>query len=81
MQRRHDAGRDVRSIKLRDQFSKHAAPLLLGNFRDDPALLGQATEPLLNERYLSSVEVSALNAGLSRQNADVLPERLLFDHR
>src|SRR5215472_10960438 len=35
---------------------------------------------LLDERYLCSVEVDALNVGLSRQNADVLPERLLFDH-
>jgi hypothetical protein len=35
---------------------------------------------LLNERYLRPVEVGALNVGLSRKNADVLPERLLFDH-
>src|SRR5262252_3128130 len=37
-------------------------------------------KPLLNEGYLCSVEVGALNVGLSCQNADVLPERLLFDH-
>ena len=47
MQRRHDAGRDVRSIKLRDQFSKHAALCSWANLRDHPALLGQATEPFI----------------------------------
>ena len=52
MQRRHDAGRDVRSIKLRDQFSKHAAPVLLANFRDHSALLGQATRAFI-EREVS----------------------------
>jgi hypothetical protein len=31
MQRRHDAVRDVRTIKLRDQLSKHSAPLFLSN--------------------------------------------------
>src|SRR5262245_54020946 len=35
---------------------------------------------LLNERYLCSVEIRALYVSPSRQNADVLPKRLLFDH-
>jgi hypothetical protein len=36
---------------------------------------------LLNERRLISVQVGALNIGLSRQNGNILPERLLFDPR
>src|SRR6478672_2558247 len=36
--------------------------------------------PLLNERNLRSVEVGPLNVRLPRQNTDVLPQRLLFDH-
>src|SRR5579863_4134487 len=38
-----------------------------------------ALPPLLNERDLRSVEVGALNVGLAGQNADILPERFLFD--
>ena len=34
----------------------------------------------MNKRYLCSIEISALYVSLSGQNADVLPERILFDH-
>ena len=52
MQRRHDAVRDVRTIKLRDQFSKHATPLLLRNFLDSQTLLSQAMQDFI-EREVS----------------------------
>ncbi len=34
----------------------------------------------MDEGYFCSVEVGPLNVRLPRQNTDVLPERLLFDH-
>src|SRR5690348_4285355 len=45
-----------------------------------PESAGPGGNASLNERYRRSVEVGTLNIGLSCQNADVLPQRLLFDH-
>jgi hypothetical protein len=42
---------------------------------------GTRSMPLLEERHRCFIEVGPPNVGLSSQNADILPERLLFDRR
>lgn len=80
MERRHDAVHDVGTIKLRDRLAQRS--VFLRDFLDSQTLLSPSDPSfLLNERRFLSVQVGALNIDLSRQNANVLPERLLFDPR
>jgi hypothetical protein len=80
IQRRQDAGRDIGPINLCDEFSEHGASVLQAYSLGDRNSRATRHRGSLDERNRRCIEIGPLNIGLSRENADVLPQRLFFDH-